>query len=110
MNAVIASCSEYTYLTKGKKVEGTMYSCTSLGVKIGGGIGTAVVGWLLELSGYVGTAATQPESCISMLKFMWLPLVFDVLIMLVLSRINVEEANDKIRAKKGMVSGDTQLL
>lgn len=25
---------------------------------------------------------------------------FDVLIMLVLSRINVEEANDKIRAKK----------
>ena len=112
MNAVIASCSEYTYLTKGKKVEGTMYSCTSLGVKLGGGIGTAVVGWLLELSGYVGTAETQPESCISMLKFMylWLPLVFDVLIMLVLSRINVEEANDKIRAKKGMVSGDTQLL
>lgn len=110
MNAVIASCSEYTYLTKGKKVEGTMYSCTSLGVKLGGGIGTAVVGWLLELSGYVGTAETQPESCISMLQFMylWLPLIFDVLIMFVLSRINVEEANDKIRAKKGMVSGNTQ--
>lgn len=110
MNAVIASCSEYTYLTKGKKVEGTMYSCTSLGIKLGGGIGTAVVGWLLELSGYVGTAETQPESCISMLQFMylWLPLIFDVLIMLVLSRINVEEANDKIRAKKGMVSGNTQ--
>jgi GPH family glycoside/pentoside/hexuronide:cation symporter len=45
-----------------------------------------------------------------MLQFMylWLPLIFDVLIMLVLSRINVEEANDKIRAKKGMVSGNTQ--
>ena len=42
MNAVIASCSEYTYLTQGKRVDGTMYSCTSLGVKIGGGIGTAV--------------------------------------------------------------------
>lgn len=110
MNAVIASCSEYIYLTKGKKVEGTMYSCTSLGIKLGGGIGTAVVGWLLELSGYVGTAETQPESCISMLQFMylWLPLIFDVLIMFVLSRINVEEANDKIRAKKGMVSGNTQ--
>lgn len=57
MNAVIASCSEYTYLTQGKRVDGTMYSCTSLGVKIGGGIGTAVVGWLLELSGYKGTMA-----------------------------------------------------
>ena len=43
MNAVIASCSEYTYLTQGKRVDGTMYSCTSLGVKIGGGIGTAVI-------------------------------------------------------------------
>ena len=53
MNAVIASCSEYTYLTQGKRIYGTMYSCTSLGVKIGGGIGTAVVGWMLELSGYV---------------------------------------------------------
>ena len=29
MNAVIASCSEYTYLTQGKRVDGTMYSCTS---------------------------------------------------------------------------------
>ena len=44
MNAVIASCSEYTYLTQGKRVDGTMYSCTSLGIKIGGGIGTALVG------------------------------------------------------------------
>lgn len=64
MNAVIASCSEYTYLTQGKRVDGTMYSCTSLGVKIGGGIGTAVVGWLLELSGYKGTMAVQPQSAL----------------------------------------------
>ena len=33
MNAVIAACSEYTWLTKHKRVDGTMYSCTSLGVK-----------------------------------------------------------------------------
>lgn len=67
MNAVIASCSEYTYLTQGKRVDGTMYSCTSLGVKIGGGIGTAVVGWLLELSGYKGTMAVQPQSALDIL-------------------------------------------
>ena len=66
MNAVIASCSEYTYLTQGKRIDGTMYSCTSLGVKIGGGIGTAVVGWMLELSGYVGRNATQPQSALEM--------------------------------------------
>ena len=42
MNAVTASCSEYTYLKKKKRVEGTMYSCTFLGIKLGGGI--AIIG------------------------------------------------------------------
>ena len=100
MNAVIASCSEYTYLTQGKRIDGTMYSCTSLGVKIGGGIGTAVVGWMLELSGYVGRNATQPQSALDMMQFiyLWLPLIFDVLIMFVLSRMNVEGANKKLKA------------
>ena len=106
MNAVIASCSEYTYLTQGKRVDGTMYSCTSLGIKIGGGIGTALVGWLLEIIGYVGTAATQPASSLRMLSFMylWLPLVFEVLIMLVLSRMNVEETVENIKREKGIAS------
>lgn len=104
MNAVIASCSEYTYLTQGKRVDGTMYSCTSLGVKIGGGIGTAVVGWLLELSGYKGTMAVQPQSALDMMQFMylWLPLIFDILILLILSRMNVEAANEKLKAEQGI--------
>ena len=108
MNAVIASCSEYTYLTQGKRIDGTMYSCTSLGVKIGGGIGTAVVGWMLEFSGYVGTNATQPQSALDMMQFMylWLPLIFDVLIMFVLSRMNVEDANKKLRAEKGIAADE----
>ena len=108
MNAVIASCSEYTYLTQGKRIDGTMYSCTSLGVKIGGGIGTAVCGWLLELSGYVGTNATQPQSALDMMQFMylWLPLILDVLIMIVLSRMNVEAVNEKLKAEKGIKSDE----
>jgi GPH family glycoside/pentoside/hexuronide:cation symporter len=99
MNAVIASCSEYTYLTKGKRVDGTMYSCTSLGVKLGGGLGTAAAGWLLEFSKFDGTLAVQPESCINMLHIMylWIPLVINIVIMLILALMNVERANEKIR-------------
>lgn len=110
MNAVIASCSEYTYLTKGKRVDGTMYSCTSLGIKLGGGIGTAVSGWLLELSGFNGKLAVQPESCISMLHFMylWLPLILDVIIMLILSRMNVEGANTMLKIQKGIINSGTR--
>ena len=100
MNAVIASCSEYTYVTKGKRVDGTMYSCTSLGVKVGGGIGTAIAGWMLEFSKFDGKLAVQPDSCIRMLHvmYLWLPLAINLVIMLVLSRMNVEETNAKIKA------------
>jgi len=102
MNAVIASCSEYTFLTKGKRVDGTMYSCTSLGTKLGGGLGTAISGWLLELSGFSGTLEVQPDSCITMLHFMylWLPLILNILILLILSRMNVEETNEKIKKER----------
>ena len=103
MNAVIANCSEYTYLTKGKRIDGSMYSCTSLGVKIGGGLGTAISGWMLSLSGFVnGDLAVQPDSCINMMYFMylWLPFILDLLITIILSFMNVEGANRKLKADK----------
>ena len=99
MNALIATCSEYTYLTTGKRVDGTMYSCTSLGTKIGGGIGTALAGWLLAISGYVGGAAEQSASCMNMLHIMylWIPMIINLLITLILTRLNVEKANEELR-------------
>ncbi|MCI8390221.1 MAG: MFS transporter [Roseburia sp.] len=99
MNAVIASCSEYTWLTKHKRVDGTMYSCTSLGVKLGGGLGTAIAGWMLAASGFVEAAPVQPESCIRMLyvMYLWLPMIISLLITLILSRMNVEGANERLR-------------
>lgn len=101
MNAVIAACSEYTWLTKHKRVDGTMYSCTSLGVKLGGGIGTAITGWLLAASAFDRALAVQPDSCINMLKIMYLiiPFVLDAIITFILSRMKVEEANEKLRTE-----------
>lgn len=99
MNALIATCSEYTFLKTGRRVDGTMYSCTSLGTKLGGGIGTAVAGWLLAYSGYVGGAVSQPASCINMLHIMylWMPMALNLLITLILTRMDVEKANEKMR-------------
>lgn len=94
MNALIATCSEYTYLTTGKRVDGTMYSCTSFGTKVGGGIGTAVAGWLLALSGYVGGAEVQSAACMNMLHilYLWMPMLLTILITLILRGLNVEKA------------------
>lgn len=99
MNALIATTSEYTRLTTGKKVDGIMYSCTSFGTKVGGGIGTAIAGWLLAASGYVENAAVQSESCLNMLHvmYLWLPMIFNILIAIVLIKLNVEKTNAEIK-------------
>ena len=102
MGAVVANCSEYTYLTKGKRIDGTMYSCTSFGTKLGGGIGTALTGWLLAASGFNGEVATQSASCLSMLHFMylWLPVILALVITFIMTKMNVEKANEELRAKR----------
>ena len=52
LNALIASCSEHTTMKTGHRLDGMMYSCSSLGIKIGGALGTAICGWLLDAAGY----------------------------------------------------------
>jgi len=103
LNAVIASASDYTYLSTGKRIDGTMYSCTSLGVKIGGGLGTAISGWLLDAAGFIeGGVATQPDSVINMLNvmYLWLPAIFCALVTVLLTRLNVEKANQALLAAR----------
>ena len=102
VGAVIASCSEHTYIKTGKRIDGSMFSCTSFGTKLGGGIGVALSGWLLDMSGYINNGAVQPDSCISMMSIMylWLPFAFDLIITIVLSFLNVEEANRKLKENK----------
>ena len=43
-----------------------------------------------------------------MMQFTYLgfPLIFDVLIMFVLSRMNVEDANKNVKAKRGRIAAD----
>ena len=102
MNAVIANCSEYTYMTKKKRVDGTMYSCTSLEIKLGGGIGTAITGWLLEFSKFDKNLDVQLDSCLNMLHIMylWIPFIICIVITLIMSQMNVEKANQQLRVKR----------
>ncbi|WP_103061768.1 MFS transporter [Actinomyces qiguomingii] len=104
VNALIAEASENTFLRSGKRIDGLMFSCTSLGVKIGGGLGTALAGWLLAMSGYIANAPVQPESAIAMLYFMylWIPAIVNGVILFLLSRLDVERANTRLRESHGV--------
>ena len=95
LNALIAACSEYTTMKTGYRLDGMMYSCSSLGIKVGGALGTAICGWLLDASGYIENAAVQTPATISMLQFLylWAPAILCFAVMLLLSRLKVEKAN-----------------
>ena len=72
-----------------------MFSCSSIGVKLGGGIGSAVVGWLLALGGFNGTAEVQTSGAINMIFFMYvvLPLIMGVFMAILVYLMKVEKAN-----------------
>ena len=97
MNALIASCSEYTTLTTGHRIDGMMFSCSSLGIKIGGAFGTALCGWLLDATGFVENTA-QNAATVNMLHFLylWAPIILCGAIFLLISLLRVEKANDKL--------------
>ena len=102
LNALIACCSEYTTLTTGHRLEGMMYSCSSLGIKLGGALGTAVCGWLLDAAGYVKNAAVQSASTVGMLNFLylWMPVILCAAVALLLVFLRVERANEQILAER----------
>ncbi len=101
MNALIASCSEYTTLKTGKRIDGMMFSCSSLGIKVGGAIGTAICGWMLDAAGYVKNAAVQTAATVSMMNvlYLWMPMILCGLVTLLLTRLNVEQANRDLKLK-----------
>ena len=102
LNALIACCSEYTTLKTGHRLEGMMYSCSSLGIKIGGALGTAICGWLLDAAGYVENAAVQTAATVNMLNFLylWMPVILCVAVGFLLVFLNVEKANAKLLEAK----------
>ena len=112
MNALIASCSEYTTLTTGHRLDGMMFSCSSLGIKIGGAFGTAICGWLLDAAGYVENAATQTAGTVGTLQFLylWAPIIICGVILFLISRLKVEQANAQLLRVKNMTEDDVDTV
>ena len=102
LNALIACCSEYTTLKTGYRLEGMMYSCSSLGIKVGGALGTAICGWLLDAAGYVENAAVQTVATVNMLNFLylWMPVILCMAVGFLLVFLNVEKANAELTGAK----------
>ncbi|BBF43105.1 xyloside transporter XynT [Lachnospiraceae bacterium KM106-2] len=104
LNAIIAEAANYSLLKDGVHLEGTMYSCSSMGVKIGNGFGIAACGWLLELSRYSGSATVQTAGAITMLKVLYvlIPAIATAILTIIIYKMDVFEVNEKLRKEKGV--------
>ena len=85
-------------MTTDHRLDGTVYSFTSCGVKLGGALGTPLFGWLLAAAGYVENATVQSAATISMLQFLylWLPAILCGIMLVLLVLLRVEKDNAKL--------------
>ncbi len=72
MFAMIADTIEYGQWKTGTRVEGMLYSTTTFGAKIGGGIAGAVAMGILGAAGYDGNMAVQPDAAVNVIKNLYL--------------------------------------
>ena len=100
INALIAAADDYQELKTGHRMTGAFFSCSSVGIKVGTGLGTALSGILVDMAkvnfaeGAVQTAATR-----SVIKWGYLlpTLLFPIMTLLVLSAMDVEEKSAQLR-------------
>lgn len=76
MWAMVSDTIDYGEWRTGVRTEGLVNSACSFGYKIGNGIGSALLGLILEIGGYVGEAATQTVSALTSIRvcFVWIQL------------------------------------
>ncbi len=72
MFAMVADTIEYGQWKTGTRVEGMLYSTTTFGAKIGGGIGGAVAMAILGAAHYDGLLAVQPVEAMNAIKTLYL--------------------------------------
>jgi GPH family glycoside/pentoside/hexuronide:cation symporter len=101
MYPLLADVIDYGEYKFGKRVDGMTSSCVSFGTKVGTGIGSALLGWGLNIGGYVGTAAVQSASTVAAIRaiYSYVPMIFTILGMVVYSFANLDKISTEVQEK-----------
>ena len=104
-NIFIVDCADYNEFKGIPRMEGTMGSLTGLAGKIGSAFGGFILGILMSLSGYDGTAAVQTDAALLMIRMLAsiVPLIIFAVIILLLRKYSLDEEMQAVRnaAKEG---------
>lgn len=93
MWAMVSDTIDYGEWKTGYRTEGLVNSACSFGYKIGNGIGSALLGLILEMGGYVGTAAVQTSSALTSIKisFVWIPIAIYAIGLIIMRFYNLDK-------------------
>ena len=100
MWAMVSDTIDYGEWKTGYRTEGLVNSACSFGYKIGNGIGSALLGVILEVGGYVGNAAAQTASALTSIRicFVWIPIAVYVSGLLIMKFYHLDKEFDGILA------------
>ena len=100
MWAMVSDTIDYGEWKTGYRTEGLVNSACSFGYKIGNGIGSALLGVILEIGGYVGNAAAQTASALTSIKicFVWIPIAVYVCGLIIMKFYHLDKEFDGILA------------
>ncbi|HIT89903.1 MAG TPA: MFS transporter [Candidatus Merdenecus merdavium] len=95
LNAFVAETSDYTWRTQKKRIDGVIFSCSSVGVKVGSGLGSALLGLLLAAGGFDGTATVQAAGVVNTIFALYAvsPIIFGSISLFLVWKLNVEKEN-----------------
>lgn len=98
MYGMLADTVEYNDWRSGIRAEGLVFSANSIGQKVGSGISSAVLGWVLAAFGFVSSSTVQPESAINGIRmiFLYVPLVIFAVMFVILMFYKLDREYDGI--------------
>ena len=102
--ASVADVADYVDLTNNVSIAGVTNSVTSFGMKVGVGLGSATVGWVLALVGYSATLANAGEmqSALTIfgerLCYTGIPAIFTLIVFILSCFVDVDEKLKALRA------------
>lgn len=96
--AIVADIVDYGEWKSGVRIEGLTYSATSFGMKVGSGLGAALVGWLLAFAKYDSTLELQSDFTLTVMSWMYIyvPVIIAGLCLVILLSLNLDKEYDKI--------------
>lgn len=100
MWAMVSDTIDYGEWKTGNRTEGLVNSACSFGYKIGNGLGSAILGWIITLGGYVDAADVQSAGAVFSVKmaFAIIPIIIYAVIIILLQWYKLDKEFDGIIA------------